>query len=234
MEFKLALDSQFERSLTRFVSDYRCKTHNTILAKDCKRSEIWRKLLYSGYKSSRDKEKSPKSPNISPMFGYIYDHLLPKLIDIYNFNLIEMRHAEGDDIIAVVSQYVYSTSETPIVIMASDMDLCQLINDRTNIYDYRGTSLNEKCIDKYGSPKRLLVSKILQGDRSDDIPNICKGMGPKTAQKCMDDRELLKEKLENFPEASKQLKMNKRLVDFQYIPEKLKNAIIERYKEKME
>jgi 5'-3' exonuclease len=232
-EFIHALEHQFERSLIGFLDSYRCKPYRTVLAKDCRRSEIWRKMLYSNYKSSRDEEKKPNQPNIGAIFGYVYDFLLPKLIDRYGLKLVEMKHAEGDDVIAVLSEYIHETSKSPIVILANDMDLCQLIKDRIDIVDYRGNSINEKCNERYGSPKRMLVSKILQGDRADDIPNICKGMGPKTAMKCIEDRELLMEKLEKFPEASKQLKMNKRLIDFQYIPEKLRNGIIKKYKEKM-
>jgi 5'-3' exonuclease len=231
-EFLSALSSQFTHSLTKFVSDFRCKPDRTILAKDCKRDEIWRKLIYSNYKSGRDKEKKPNQPNLKPVFGYVYDILLPKLVDKYGFKLIGVKYAEGDDIIAVITEHVYNTTSQQMVVMANDMDLCQIINDRIEIHDYSGNSINEKCFEKYGSPKRMLVAKILQGDRADDIPNICKGMGPKTAMKCIENKELLMEKLEKFPEASKQLKLNKRLVDFQFIPEKLKNAILRAYEDK--
>ena len=233
-EFMSAYESQFISSLTKFIKEHYCKFSKTILAKDCKRSEIWRRKLYSNYKSSRDKPKKPKYPNLSPLFKYTYDILLPKLIEQYEFKLIEMKYSEGDDIIAVVSEHIMKNYSESIIIMANDMDICQIINDRIDIFDYRGNSINEKCIMKYGSPKRMLMAKMLQGDRADDIPNICKGMGEKTDLKCIDDKELLREKFEKNPDAPMQYRMNQRLIDFKYIPEKLKTAILKQYKEKME
>lgn len=233
-EFIEAFDSHFIASLSKFIKEHHCNLNKTVLAKDCKRKELWRRMLYSNYKAGRDKPKNPKYANISPIFGYVYDSLLPRLIDKYGFKLIEMKHAEGDDVIAVVSEYVTKTTSDNIIIMANDMDICQIITDRIHIYDYRGNSINEKCINKYGSARRMLFAKMLQGDRADDIPNICKGMGEKTAIKCIDNTELLKEKLAKNPEAPKQLKLNQRLVDFKYIPKKLKDGILKRYKERME
>lgn len=230
-EFLMAYDKQFSNSLHKFMKDHRCKLSKTILAKDCKRSEIWRRKLYSNYKCSRDKPKKQNQPNVSPIFKYTYDILLPKLIEKYNMKLLGMKYAEGDDIIAVLTDYITNNSSEDMIIMANDMDICQVINDRIQIFDYRGNSINEKCITKYGSPKRMLFAKMLQGDRADDIPNICKGMGEKTAIKCINNTELLREKLEKNPDAPKQFKMNQRLIDFKYIPEKLKDAILKKYKE---
>lgn len=233
-EFIMAYEKQFINSLHRFMKDHRCKLSKTILAKDCKRSDIWRRKLYTNYKCSRDAPKKQKYANISPIFAYTYDILLPKILDKFHIKLLGMQYAEGDDIIAIVSDYITKNSDDDIIIMANDMDICQIITDRIEIFDYRGNSINEKCIAKYGSPKRMLLAKMLQGDRSDDIPNICKGMGEKTAIKCIDDTELLKEKFEKNPDAPKQFRMNQRLIDFKHIPEKLKSAILKKYIRMME
>ncbi len=228
-EFIIAYENQFISSLRKFITEHHCKFSKTILAKDCKRSDIWRRKLYSNYKCSRDKPKKPNQANLGPLFGYTYDILLPRLIEKYGFKLLGMQYSEGDDIIAVIADHITKTSSEDMIIMANDMDICQIINDRIEIFDYRGNSINEKCITKYGSPKRMLFAKMLQGDRSDDIPNICKGMGEKTAIKCIDNTELLKEKFEKNPDAPKQFKMNQRLIDFKYIPEKLRAAILKKY-----
>ena len=233
-EFLAAYEKQFISSLTKFITEHHCKLSKTILAKDCKRSDIWRRKLYSNYKCGRDKPKTPKYPNIGPLFGYTYDILLPRLIEQYGVKLVGVKYAEGDDVIAVVTDHISKTSSESIVVMANDMDICQIITDRIEIYDYRGNSINEKCINKYGSPRRMLFAKMLQGDRADDIPNVCKGMGEKTAIKCIDNTELLKEKFAKNPDAPKQFKMNQRLIDFKYIPEKIKDAILEKYQRMME
>ena len=200
-EFVSAYDKFFINSLRKFVNSHQVNLDDIILAKDCKRTELWRRMIYSNYKSSRDRVKKPHEPNMKPIFKYTLNELIPKLQERYSFNLVDVPQAEGDDIIAVLTKHFLETTDEDVIILANDMDICQLINNRVHIYDMYNNSLNEKCIKKYGSAKRMLSAKILQGDRSDDIPNICPRMGEKTALKCLDDTELLREKFNKYPEA---------------------------------
>ena len=230
-EFIAQYRKDFKRGIQKFLHAHESTTRHTILAKDCCRKNIWRRLIFEGYKAGRDKPKKQKEANQSPIFSYTYDVLLPEWESVVGFKLVEAKRAEGDDVIAVLAEYLLNEDpDNKIVIMANDMDIAQIANDKISIYDTRGNSINEKVNTRYGSPRRMIKVKMLQGDRSDDIPNICKGMGEKTAMKCLDDRELLRSKLLASPNAPKQFKLNRKLVDFSYIPSIVKEEILENYK----
>ena len=59
------------------------------------------------------------------------------------------------------------------------------------------------------------------GDSSDNIPSVFPKCGVKTAQKCVEDLEFFKKKMDNNPEYYAQYELNKNLVDFNNIPQQL-------------
>jgi 5'-3' exonuclease len=63
-----------------------------------------------------------------------------------------------------------------------------------------------------------LEIKIIMGDISDNIPSVFPKCGPKTAQKCIDDPEFFKKKMENNEAYYKQYELNKKLINFDNIP----------------
>ena len=65
-----------------------------------------------------------------------------------------------------------------------------------------------------------LEIKIIMGDTSDNIPSVFPKCGPKTAQKCIDDPEFFKKKMDK-QEYHAQYELNKQLVNFDNIPEEL-------------
>ena len=67
------------------------------------------------------------------------------------------------------------------------------------------------------------------GDTSDNIPAVFPKCGLKTAQKCIEDPEFFKKKMDNNPEYYKQYELNKILVNFNNIPENL----VEEFKSQM-
>ena len=66
------------------------------------------------------------------------------------------------------------------------------------------------------------------GDNSDNISSVFKKCGPKTALKCYMDTEYFNAKLEK-ENAYKKYELNRLLVDFNCIPEKLQEEFIEKY-----
>ena len=68
------------------------------------------------------------------------------------------------------------------------------------------------------------------GDNSDNIPAVFPKCGPKTAQKCIEDPEFFKKKMDDNPEYYKQYELNKKLVDFTCIPEQLVSEFLESIK----
>jgi 5'-3' exonuclease len=68
------------------------------------------------------------------------------------------------------------------------------------------------------------------GDTSDNIPSVFPKCGPKTAQKCIEDEEFFKKKMNDNPEYYKQYELNKKLICFDYIPENLVEEFMESIK----
>ena len=95
---------------------------------------------------------------------------------------------EADDIIAsVISQH----KDDEVVIISSDKDLMQLINEKITMYDgmkdkhYR----SDQVVEKFGvTPEKMRDLLALMGDSSDNVPGL-PGIGPKTGAKLLNDFE---------------------------------------------
>ena len=107
-------------------------------------------------------------------------------------------------------------------------------NDQTLLRNMEDLDLVTRSV---GPPKFDLMYKILLGDTSDDIPScfqktkgdklLSRGFGKKTVMKVMKDIPLLKEKFKQYPEARKQYKLNKQLIDLSFIPKEIKEDILQ-------
>ena len=70
------------------------------------------------------------------------------------------------------------------------------------------------------NPERDLFCKIVQGDKSDNIPSVFKKCGLKTAQKMYDEPETFRARLEKDG-VQDVYERNRTLVDFNRIPQEL-------------
>ena len=71
--------------------------------------------------------------------------------------------------------------------------------------------------------------KILTGDKSDNIKGVFKKCGPKTACKYFENKELFQEKLTSVEGAMERYLLNKKMIDFNEIPEELVNNFKQSY-----
>jgi DNA polymerase-1 len=109
-----------------------------------------------------------------------------KLLEVFNVKYLEIFGYEADDIIASVKTKTKDL-KTKNIIVSGDLDLLQIVDENTEIYNLKkGISevkiYDEKTIkEKFGlTPKQLVDFKALKGDPSDNIPGV-KGIGEKTA-----------------------------------------------------
>ena len=192
-----------------------------IVGKDCKRENIWRNQLFPKYKSNRDIVGFMGKP----FFKMVYDEDL-----FYKGGAKAILHhskLEADDCIAIHVKYlVKQYPSCNIYIITSDKDYLQLSSHNVNIYNlsYKNISENKSST---GNSQNDLEIKILMGDISDNIPSVFPKCGPKTAQKCIDNPEFFKTKMGDNPEYYAQYELNKKLVDFNNIPQEFVDEILE-------
>jgi len=113
-----------------------------------------------------------------------------------NFHILELDGVEADDVIATVAKNIAKTGEK-VVIVSSDKDLMQLIDDNIIMYD----PMKAKYIDttsvyeKFGvGADKVRDVLALMGDASDNIPG-APGIGPKSAAEMIIEFETLEKLL---------------------------------------
>ena len=106
------------------------------------------------------------------------------MIRAFGWPIVESEGFEADDLIGAAA---VSETEREVLILSSDKDLSQLIDDRVKMLvpDRDGKGLLIRDIDatreKFGVPPEGIVDYLsLIGDSSDNIPGV-EGVGPKTA-----------------------------------------------------
>jgi 5'-3' exonuclease len=189
-----------------------------IVGKDCKRENIWRNELFPNYKANRANGQEDGFMG-GPFFKMAYEE---ELFQKGGAKAI-LKHPklEADDCIAIsVKHLINKYPNCHIYIITSDRDYLQLNANNVDLYNlaYKNIADNKSST---GNPKDDLEIKIIMGDISDNIPAVFPKCGPKTAQKCIEDEEFFKKKMSNNPEYYAQYELNKKLVDFNNIPEYL-------------
>ncbi len=181
--------------------------------------------LYSDYKANRD----AMPEGISLAIPYIKE-----LIDSLNIQQISLPGYEADDLIGTLSKKAEKEGFTTYMI-TPDKDFAQLVTDNIFIYKpgKRGdgpTIMGEKDIcEKYGlqSINQFIDFLAMIGDSSDNIPGIA-GVGPKTAQKLIEEYGSLVSVYKNVDEISGKLK--DKLIDSKenaFLSKKLVKIIID-------
>jgi 5'-3' exonuclease len=213
-------DKLFISSIEKVIKNmkFNIPISNWIFAQDCAcEKSIWRYELFPEYKDGRI-DNTLIAKNI---FKHTYENILKDFCIENQCKMIGVDKCEADDIIAVLTNY-YLNKNKKVIILANDHDYFQLLkNSDVKIINLQNKLLNEK------STGEDLMMKILIGDKSDNIPPAFKKCGIKTAEKLIKDSELLEEKLEK--EGREQYELNKKLIDFNEIPNIYKQQIINKF-----
>ena len=117
--------------------------------------------------------------------------IIKKVLEAYNIPILEMDGYEADDVIGTIAKRVDKT-EFDVYMMTPDKDYGQLTESHIFIYkpQYAGSGFDVlddiKVMAKYNlsSPLQMIDYLGLMGDASDNIPG-CPGVGPKTAEKLL-------------------------------------------------
>jgi len=151
-----------------------CQPGHIAMVMDAK-GKTFRHEMYAEYKANRP----PMPDDLRVQLAYLL-----KLIPAMGLPLVSIEGVEADDVIGTLSKQAVEKG-FHVMIVSSDKDLAQLVNDKVVMVDtMKKSRLDEAGVfEKFGvRPDQIIEYLALMGDASDNIPGVPK-VGPKTAVK---------------------------------------------------
>lgn len=139
----------------------------------------FRKDLDENYKANR----SEMPDDLQVQMPYI-----KQVASLFGIMDIEVPGFEADDIIGTLATHA-KQNNFQAVIVSSDKDFCQLVNENVVMYDTMKETVTNPAsvIEKYGVTAAQFIDYLaITGDTSDNIKGVA-GIGPKGAQKLIND-----------------------------------------------
>ena len=216
-------------SIRSYRNKYKSKYGEIVICTDFHSS--WRKEVFPFYKAhrkvAREKQKTEKGMDWSALFDTI-SKIIVEIDTFFPYKVIRVPHAEGDDVIAVLSRAFKEKS----LIVSSDKDFSQL-------YKYNWvrqfSPMKQKMINGI-DPIEYLKEHIIRGDKGDGIPNILSaddcivnGVRQKPISKKKVANWLVQDPHDFNDEMKSGWIRNKILIDFDLIPKNITEAILEQY-----
>jgi len=161
---------------------------NILVVFDAART-TFRNEIYKEYKANR----SEPPEELVPQFD-----LIKKATTAIGLKSLEVENYEADDIIATYVKIAKKENIETLVI-SSDKDLMQLIQDGVSLYDpMKNIKIGpEAVLEKFGvSPDKVIDVQALAGDSSDNVPGV-PGIGVKTASQLINEYGSLEKLLDN-------------------------------------
>ena len=197
----------------------------------CDNRKYWRKEFFPFYKANRKKNREKSDLD----WHLIFDMLAKfksELKENFPYKVIDVEGAEADDIIGTLVPR--QAAHEKVLILSSDGDFLQL-QKYSNVKQYNPS---QKKYVKSENPALELKEKIIRGDKGDGIPNMfspsdCfvrdlrqKPITQKTLDKYLheDTKNFTQEEIVNFGR-------NQTLIDLTFIPQEIKEKIINTYEE---
>lgn len=156
---------------------------------DGKGGSYRRRRIYKDYKADR---KMTMRVNRVEDFDSVEDkkeNMKQQLLALYSYlemmpvQIVIIDNVEADDVIAYINETYHNDDET--VIYSSDKDFLQLVDETTQVYSPSMKKMynEEEVLKDYGvHPSNMVIYRILQGDKSDNINGI-NGFGKKRIPK---------------------------------------------------
>jgi len=211
------------------VKNFKAEYGEVVLC--CDNRKYWRKEFFPFYKANRKKTRDKSDLDWHLIFD-ILGKLKQELKDNFPYKVLDVEGAEADDIIGTLVP-IYSPHQK-ILILSSDGDFLQLQNYK----DVKQYNPSQKKYVKSENPILELKEKIIRGDKGDGIPNMfspsdCfvrdlrqKPITQKTLEK------YLSEDIKNFSyDEAVNFGRNQTLIDLTFIPQEIKEKIINTYEE---
>ena len=164
-----------------------------ILVSDGENSAARKRKIYPDYKEKRsvkfnvNRQYDFKDEQEEKKAMYLQMQMLLGYLEYMPIQMVTADATEADDTIAYLAQDVFCKNENKVIIMSSDKDFLQLVDDRINVWSPTKKKLYtpKSVLDEYGvHTNNFLFYRTLDGDKSDNIPGV-DGVGLKTLQKYM-------------------------------------------------
>ena len=167
------------------------------------RGPNFRHEMYQPYKANR-----PSMPDdLACQIPYIKE-----IVAAHNFACLERQGYEADDLLASAAKKLAAQGH-PVILVSGDKDLLQLVSDTITVWDpMRDVFMNPAAVQKKYNipPHQLLDFFALMGDSSDNVPGVA-GIGPKTAEKLINEYGSLEGLYQNI-ETLSQAKLKEKLL----------------------
>ena len=156
------------------------KPTRCIIVFDGKNGSKRRRKIYPEYKAQRKIKKrlnrnvdwgtapADEQESMKLQMGRLVEYL-----EYLPLTLVSIDGVEADDVMAYISKQLLLKSK--IVLMSTDKDFLQLIDDRVKVWSPTKKKLYNKqaVLEEFGIPSRnMLTYRILDGDKSDNINGV--------------------------------------------------------------
>jgi 5'-3' exonuclease len=208
----------------------------------CDNRHYWRKKKFPYYKANRKKARDDSGFDWNAIFEAL-NQVKQELSEYFPYPVIEVDTAEADDIVATLVEWAQENDlkqmgldfePQKILILSGDKDFAQL-QKYPNVKQY--SPIFKKWVKNTSSAQEDLMEKILMGDKGDGIPNFLsdddtfvteKRQKPIRKKDLGEWKKLPLSHWDDTPHAEN-IKRNAEMIDLSYIPEDLKNEIINNY-----
>lgn len=214
-------------SIRGINAKFRHEYGELVIAVDSK-AKSWRKDFFPFYKSGRAKTRAKSDINWGQLFECL-DEVKKELISIFPYKVIEVEGAEADDIIG---ELVRQNKDTPLIIISGDKDFIQLQSKSSTLKQW--DRIHERWIWD-ADPKKYLFKHVLKGDRGDGIPNVLSPNDTFVVEGAPRQKPMTEKKIDALYADPSELMGNTRfvenitLIDLDFTPENIKNAINKAY-----
>ena len=194
----------------------------------------WRRDVFPNYKHSRRKDRKSSKLDWNDIFDTL--HLIrDELTEYFPYKVLEVENAEADDIIASVVFHVASEPKNyeKVLILSGDKDFIQL-QQHNFVTQY--SPIPKKVLNGE-NPTTYIKTHILQGDRSDGVPNFL--TPDNTFVDELRQKPISKRKLETWIDLEpkdfcnenmmRNYHRNRTLIDLDYIPKEIVEKCIQTF-----
>ncbi len=204
------VDQYFEASVAYLRSQYRYFKPDTVIFACDHEEQYWRTALYPEYKANR--VDNPFRQKVREVI---------KRFKIQNQKLcLEYPSCEADDVIYALCEY----TDFHVTIVSSDGDFEQLLRDRVRVFNPSQFAFRLKPKDVAFN----LFVKCIRGDRGDNVPAALPMITLKRLREAYRDEDPIRFLQKHYrfsPELQEQYQLNRTLIDFNAMPDALKEAL---------